>query len=668
MTDPTRARLIDLAGPAPELQWDEPSPNATLLIETKHATKPGTIDFSEFAVGGGLPGKGKRVSSTFRGRPQLIRALAPEIEARFQFATILTLKATLAALRSFWRFLDTVDGIAPVELLSELQDLHGTLWLRAGCDPVQYALVKSLVAEARVLAGMPAIFWPPMPERLSKVIALPDTQHVRSIYHELKFRVRALFTRWTEADRLAAEGTNRIGQIGTHRKSHLDQPDIHASFRAALRLVANPVAHPAELRRVMGFEAGRQFPANWGALRSTGELYATLYPRRVDVQHCFFLLLCKTGWNPQVALDIDVMSPDWEMPHPVNPDRRVVSSSKSRGSTVQQAISGLRSDVDVYPMLVRLIERTAPLRKSLQDELALLLQRRSQEDSIACRQQVAELQRMIRSPWLAFDQGTLGSIVCLDMNGFNSTPKGRYLRELIQAVNERESVRLGQAPQPIPETLQPTDLRDAFIANGIVASGFNWLVGRILAGHSSGESIRAYIRRRQYRSHSEGQVKKLQNALWHDIENYQIVDAVALNAMVSRGAITDEQRRRWLEGRNLTRMGMGCMDPCHPPTSVDPEHVDGEVCRIQRCILCAHGVVFAGSLDGLTRRLAELEHLRSIMPIAVWLQSSFGDELERLVATLAKFSEPDVHHGVAKWKERILTRQHRVDGWEGAYE
>lgn len=674
MTDPTRRRILDEVGAASVTTFDVVSPEVSFLVETHHPTKPGVLDFEEFAVGSpDRPGKGRAAFVGFRGRPQLTNALLSEIQARFELATILTLRTVVSALRSFWRFLDSVESFAPVNELGDLQELHGTLWVRAGCDPLAYAVVKGLVADARMERNQLPVLWPPMPERTQCHVDVPDPKHVRDIYHELKFRVRALFRRWEDSDALAAEGVSQRGNMGSRTKSRLMPPDIHATFRDSLATLGKGVAHPIEIRELLGYGGtGHQFPSNWGELSSSGALYSTLYPRRSDIQDCFLLFLCKSGWNPQVALDIDLSDSGWVMPHPITPGRVVISSKKSRGETMQQAVSGTRSEVDIFPMLQKLIARTEPLRRDLERELAHLISVRGDGDQF--NQRVVDLQRMIRSPWLAFDNGSVGEVLCLDILNYNATPKSDpYLRVLIRQVNAKneERGRAGAGVQepggPVPETMQSTDLRDAFIANGIVASGFNWLVGRILAGHASAESIRAYIRKRQYRAHSEKQVRKLQNALWSEIENYQIVDGAMLNLMVRNGTVTDEQRQRWLSGKGLTRMGMGCLDPCNPPKELDPGHPSGSVCRVQRCILCHLGVVLEQSLGPLTRRQAELEFLRGVMPIAAWLESSFGDELERLIGTLAKFPADQVASNVFEWREKIESGQLKVENWEGSY-
>jgi len=70
------------------------------------------------------------------------------------------------------------------------------------------------------------------------------------------------------------------------------------------------------------------------------------------------------------------------------------------------------------------------------------------------------------------------------------------------------------------------------------------------------------------------------------------------------------QRRRLADHRMRTRVGMGCLDPAHPPSVLVPDHRGG-LCPVQRCTLCRHGVLFEDSLPGLAVRMAELRFIRS---------------------------------------------------------
>jgi len=130
--------------------------------------------------------------------------------------------------------------------------------------------------------------------------------------------------------------------------------------------------------------------------------------------------------------------------------------------------------------------------------------------------------------------------------------------------------------------------------------------------------------------------------------------------MVEAGGVTPEQERRLLDHRMRSRMGMGCLDPLHPPRHVEPDHREGKLCRVQRCTGCQHGVVFQESLGPLARRRAELLHLQRTLPFAVWAQSSFDGELRSVELTLESFDPDDVRAETRGWQARINSGEVRV--------
>ena len=115
-------------------------------------------------------------------------------------------------------------------------------------------------------------------------------------------------------------------------------------------------------------------------------------------------------------------------------------------------------------------------------------------------------------------------------------------------------------------------------------------------------------------------------------------------------------------------MGMGCKNFKNPPSRLAPEHVAGTGCRVQRCILCEHGIVFDDSLSGLTCRLAELETIHTRIPLPAWNESTFPEELESLNATLDDFAVDAVAEHLMYWRCEIAEGRHRVLDFEGAYD
>jgi hypothetical protein len=298
------------------------------------------------------------------------------------------------------------------------------------------------------------------------------------------------------------------------------------------------------------------------------------------------------------------------------------------------------------------------------------------------------LLRALRSPWLFYDNqqpsciGFLASEnVQYGARGLGYGADGRVhntqfaWRTFLYDLNTRASrthTSEGSTGDSIPHLVSPSlnvsDLRDSFISFAYRNSGYQWLVAKLAAGHSSLGALTDYLRKHRWRAHGEAQVRKLQSALWSEIRERQVVDPAILHALVQRGEVSDVQRQRWLDHKDRTRVGMGCRDFYHPPREIAPEHKEGSGCRIQRCTLCRHGIVFSDSIELLARRLAELTWLRARIPLMSWIESSFPDELESLEATLELFDKTKVLSASESWKREIEGGRHRVLDQEGSYD
>jgi hypothetical protein len=206
---------------------------------------------------------------------------------------------------------------------------------------------------------------------------------------------------------------------------------------------------------------------------------------------------------------------------------------------------------------------------------------------------------------------------------------------------------------PRLSTFKSSDARDAWIGYAYVQSGYNVLLTRLASQHVSLRTLRHYLRATRYRRHSEKQVSKLQHALFSEIEAGRPVDPVRLRLLVENGQITAEQEKRLADRRSRTRLGMGCLDPRSPPKRIAPEHAQGSLCRVQRCIGCSNGIVFQESMPALARALAELRHVRRTMPAASWDGSSFEAEHDGLERTLESFDAAAVAAELAAWSEKL---------------
>lgn len=685
MVDPTRRKRLPLQSPPVLTLVTKPSVEEDWVVRSFHSLRPASLDLAEFAEGRGdvLKGTGSGAwAGGFRGRPELLRDLLPTLRRRCRQSTksVLT-QAVPASLRVFWRWLDTLDDVdgLRVDSLEDINDLHGAQFLRSGPAYGVYVAVKSYIADACQNQGLPPVFWPPPPEREFQPADLPAVASMRAAFSELKRNVFAAHNRWKTGAALAVAGKNWAGLPRAKTAAWLLE-DVHATIRGIIRASEEPVPDRLTISQYIQKteDSLRVVPVPWGPAK---DLYASIYPSKFDVLNFLFLFLLRTGWNAQVALDLDVSTDDWARPHPTSPDHMLVQSVKTRGNTAQVFPSRIKGDSEPYNLVRTLVTATAPLRSKLQRELQEAEIRLSaDQNSAKLLEAVAELRAAVRSPWLFFDSANIGTIKALSLDnyayldgktgawkavvqGYNERTQADYQR--LQATHPPESLK---PPTLIPLTLKLSDLRDSFVSHAYTASGYSWLMGKLAAGHTSVRSLQHYLRQRQWRAHGEKQIRRIQDALWSEIRVHRKVEPAFLRALVERGTVTEEQRKRWLDHKDRTRMGTGCLDFTHPPPEIAPRHPAGSGCRVQRCILCRHAVVFADSLPALARRLAELEVLRGDLSMAAWAESAFADELAALDATLQEFPPAEVEAQRQHWHREIAEGRHRVLQFEGVYE
>lgn len=374
-------------------------------------------------------------------------------------------------------------------------------------------------------------------------------------------------------------------------------------------------------------------------------------PNKDELFQLLVLFLLRTGWNRSTALALDVRT--CVTTHPTSLDHHVVRAVKVRGNTEQTAI-GLNKSVLSPGNILKFLERvTERLRHRVAEQIDSLQNATHGIDPDKWRVQMATLNGLLHSPWLAEANTSLG-VMTIDPNSSLLV----VLREMNASATTNCSV---------PETIGLGDLRDAYIAFAYEYSGYSWMVAKIAAGHKSLGALKAYLRQRQWKAHSEKKVLLFGESMWTLIEKRKIVEPAVLHAMVERGQVTDVQIERWLSHKDRTRVGTGCSDFKNPPQRIAPEHIEGTGCRVQRCTLCEHAIVFEDSADHLCRRLTELQAIQQKMAIPAWMESSFPEEVQMTEATLAKLNQTVVSERMAFWSEQIASGKHRPVDMEGTY-
>lgn len=630
---------------APIIRSSKQKGETPLVFATRHPEKPGVLDLRSLAEG--ETSNVKNWGGDYQGRPELIAELAPHVYALHIGSPEGTTINVVRALKSYWRLLDSLDSIAPVRTVSDLTHIHEAEQFRKRVPVAHTNTFLRIVNARRLELGLARLIWT-KPDRPETATRLPERTEVKAIYEELKHLSWDAIRRVEEDDHVA-RGRDWAEDLTSRRPNLAWTPtELRATYKGFIAKLAHPCPTREMILRATG---GRDITS----LSTLAEIDA-LYFRLEDVQALFHLFLLFTGWNPQTALDID-LSEDPVEPHPTAAGFHLVRSVKTRGNSEQVALGQTKRELAPGNIILMLKKRTEPLRRYLESELE---KARGGDDL----QLVFRLQRAVKSPWLyPLRDGVVKALDSESCRKWDNSAS--FMKYVIRRVNARRSPK---GEPPIFEGITATDLRDAFISYAYERSGYNWLIAKLAAGHLNINSTRVYLHKTHWASFGHSQVRKLLRAMWSDIAHRKIVEPAFLFAMVQRGEISEEQRRRWIQHKDRTRVGVGCKSFRAPPKHLAPEHKEGTGCRVFRCTLCPHAIVFDDSVDLLARRHAELESIRASIPLVSWEQSTFPDELESLDTTLELFAPDVVRVRLLHWREEINAGRHVVAIYEGAYE
>jgi hypothetical protein len=124
--------------------------------------------------------------------------------------------------------------------------------------------------------------------------------------------------------------------------------------------------------------------------------------------------------------------------------------------------------------------------------------------------------------------------------------------------------------------------------------------------------------------------------------------------------------------RNRTADGSGCSNPYNPPIDIDPgNRRDGcDICVQQhRCAAsgCPNAFVFSDSLKGLSRRVAELEHVQLSVGAVRFDASSDARDLRTLRLILRQWPEDDVEAEIRHWRNAITDGTHKIVWFAGRH-
>jgi hypothetical protein len=489
--------------------------------------------------------------------------------------------------------------------VAELNDLHDRMQVRNRVNGNSTNSFVRLANAARKQLGLTQLDWTPNDIDRGKVRIALDMAQTRALYHAVKSHVRRIYTRWE----------NSAAQV----------------------------------------------------------------PSKRDCLYILVFVLIKTGWNEAVAMNIDCE--DYMRPHLGDPDRHVLHSIKVRAGGTEQVHVG-RNQEEWSPgnLVKKVIERSEPLRKLLKKQLAELeTQTKGQRLTAAQTVQKAQLNRAIRSPWLHATKTGAHKMENFDPSDpdwrvkvLTSADVARRSFpgeiEIIMHLQGEANAVLASQGQPLIKKITLSDARDAYINWAYSSSGYEWMMAKLAAGHTTIQAAISYLRTRALKQHGETAVRQLTTIVFDEIKTQKRLDPIFLYARVNRGSVSAEQRDRWAQGKDRTRVGTGCADFKHPPKHIAPHHQEGKGCRTQRCTLCEHAVVFDDSYPHFARRKAELLDHKGKVGMMVWATTDFPDELDKLDQALSSYDSMLVNVSLTHWQEEIKTGRHTPPSFEGAYE
>jgi hypothetical protein len=652
------------------------------------------FDFDEFWVGAQEEKTGsgsKKWLGGFAGRPGLADDFKPTLIAATHNAKPRIIQDYLTALRALFRFLDGYEQwvekqssstfAGKVESLQDINTHHLLLWKTPSPtgEWIQarsniYHRVARLLRLAKFRLNLPHLIVPSH-SRDSPIDTndVPDETIGKVLVKVLAKEAISIYEHWDRSDVLAATGRNlcgvkripfmafggETGYTTIDIEGGVTEADLHATYRAKVAANNDLPVDRLTFMESFAYEPRTARPRWWpcygashpmaGAKVAFSDLLDGLYPTSEQAATLFLLFLSRTGWNIGTANRIDI-SDDEKWCKSYSEKFIWLLSFKDRSKEWQDTVSIINHRTGAYQIIKRIMNRTDRLRCAI--EL---------DPSLCDNATIAK-----RSPWL-FQKTSQKNMVPAVLVEIEETSLRRTLRRVINTYNSAKT----DADLIVPLTVKPSDFRDIFAAATLVHSDFSLFLTQLALGHKKASTTFTYLRRKAWRAESSQNKNDLFVVLMDQIETHRIVDSTLLRAKMDGVIVTEEMLARLESYRNSrTYVGMGCSDPTHPPTYIDPTNPrDGTTRCIQShlCAGCPKGRVFNDSLPGLSQRCAELEWLQDSLPLEVFQDSSLADQLLVIRATLKQWSPTEVDFHLVQWAGKIKSGEHRPIRFSGEY-
>ncbi|MDD1621846.1 MAG: hypothetical protein LUQ11_10235 [Methylococcaceae bacterium] len=670
-----------------------PKSDDFLCFSTNHPIENTFVDLRPFADGefksphpttnGGTWG------GPFTGRPKLIAELAPALEARSALLTNGSIRAYMRGLRAWWRFFDAFESnplpggdqqIVRVESLADLKEFHEVAALRLGISSQNFSNFVRIVNDARRLLRLPKLTWV-SPRDAAPVRTLIPEDQARELKTALKQDWERVRKTWAQNDTIRAEAEKRVAG---------EAPSFLGDDGE--RLLMN-WQHFRKVQQETGLTlpTGEHLLGKWKFHQTMIDhgfemriMRAILFPTAEEAGIAFHLALMNSGWNPSTLSNLDAASPFLASEHPKNEKQLVLSNvedevetlraNKPRARGKPQFCTALKKHSSSSPFIVAAyLKRVELLRDILKKDyhaanVELARMQTAGEERLTIEKQfklVQKIRRGCHSVWLYLDQqNRIKWIDGMNLPRYYLKEKLKfvtYLELVIYRINIRR-IKGGKALIP---RVKPSDFRDIYARWVYLQTGGNILAVMLALGHSSFSSTGRYLDNNIFSAENDEHARRFLNHLFAELEHGR-VDLTILAQLVRHGTLTPEMEARLVEYRQLmrSRIGVGCVNPRHPPSHVAPSHVKGRLCGTHLCLnACPHARFLPESLDGTAMRVEELLAMSDHLPRETWLRGGFQEELNEGEVLLDTLYAPN---GVAearnKWRMLISTDQHAVPG------
>lgn len=642
-----------------------------LKFWTGHETENFFVDLTDLASGVTAEQQDQRHAGSFTGRPQLIRQLAPAINAAITGATKSTARNYLHSLTLWWRLLDAVEidagragqFVSRVEDVRQLTGIYASYGRgdtgRRSMEKRRFLIFKRLVNATLKGLGAPELHWVP-PEDGEPNRFLPSDNECTEIRFKLKQEWDGVLRHFSLQDRVRTDGFRPATADEKHLLEHWHHiHEVQTRTKKAL-------PSSKELRH--GLE-NDDFRAKYRFQVTT--MRSVVWPNSWQAEVAFHCCLMVTGWNPATLFSLDASEAHtWLGDNPRLPGRYLLSGTKARANDAEQPVEGLWKTRAGPGSIIRLwLERTAPLRKQLHEELVEERERyrkmthdgASSGDLTKQMQRVLDLEGGCRSVWLF--AGEHDGVRWLTPRGNLRYQAGgtcvTFFTALLAKFNQE---RAAHQKAPIPHCT-PSDFRDMFAAYVWRISGGNLFALMRALRHARVRTTQRYADNTLLNAERNDATRRFGNNLFSLLQKHGGFDLTLLTHLQRHGPVPEDAAQRLSDYRNLerSRIQVGCKDPFHPPPEIQTPG-QGKVCRPQRCLLCkAHAVILPDSLDGVAMRVEELEFTKSALPVVEW-SDRLDEELANGLDVLTIFPVEKVSEARVRWKNAIASSQHEIPG------